>query len=325
MVDRKKNKIMSHPIGKIEKVDLREIWKREDTDFTKWLADNIDYLNEVIDFDIAVESIEEKVGPYKVDVYGEDNDGNKVIIENQLEKTDHTHLGQILTYLVNLDAKTAVWITSNPVEEHLKVVEWLNETTPEDMFFYLVKVEGIKIKDQDSVAPLFTVVEGPSRERKQIGAEKKEHAQRHVVRKRFWAQFIEEMNKKSPLCNNINPTTDNWISTALGMSGVSINLVISKTYARVEVYINRGTKEKNKETFDFFLNFKNQIENVFGGELIWERMEDKVTSRIKYQMNGVNVTNEEYWPKMNEFMIDGATRLHKAFTGPVQKLRNHIN
>lgn len=313
---------MKNNIGKIEKVDLREIWKREDTDFTKWLADNIDYLNEVIDFDIAVESIEERVGPYRVDVYGEDNDGNKVIIENQLEKTNHSHLGQILTYLVNLGANTAIWITSNPIEEHIKVIEWLNETTPENMFFYLIKVEGIKIKGQDSVAPLFTVVEGPSRERKQIGEEKKEHAQRHIVRKRFWVQLIEQMNKESSLCNNINPTKDSWIGIALGMAGIGVNLVVTKKYARVEVYINRGTKEKNKEAFDFFFNLKDQIENAFGNKLEWTKMEDKVTSRIKYQMNGVNIFNEEDWQKMTEFIIDGAIRLHKAFGEPVRKLKN---
>ena len=95
-------------IGKIKKVPLRELWKKEDKDFTKWLEENIDYLNDIIDFDISIESREENVGPFRVDLYGEDNNGNKVIIENQLEKTDHTHLGQIITYLTNLEAKTAI-------------------------------------------------------------------------------------------------------------------------------------------------------------------------------------------------------------------------
>jgi hypothetical protein len=155
-----------YPIGKIERVNLRSMWKREAADFTKWLAENIDYLNEIIDLDISVESIEEKVGPYRVDIFGESGDGRKIIIENQLEKTDHTHLGQLITYLVNLDVKIAIWITSSPTDEHQAVIEWLNETTPDDLSFYLIKVEGIKIKGQESVAPLFTVMEGPTEERK---------------------------------------------------------------------------------------------------------------------------------------------------------------
>lgn len=89
-------------IQKIQKVPLREIWKREDKDFTKWLEENIDYLCDVLGFEFNVISSEEAVGPFKVDLYGEDASGEKVIVENQLERTDHTHLGQVITYLVNL-------------------------------------------------------------------------------------------------------------------------------------------------------------------------------------------------------------------------------
>lgn len=315
---------MNHSIGKIQKVELREIWKHEATDFTRWLAENIDYLNEVLNLDIAVQTVEGDVGPYRVDIYGEDGSGNKIIIENQLEKTDHSHLGQVLTYLVNLDANVAVWITANPVEEHRQVIEWLNETTPDDMCFYLVKVEAIRIEGQPSVAPLFTLVEGPTQERKKIGAEKKEHAVRHTVRKEFWTQFIEAMNQRSTLCQNVSPSTDAWIGIALGMSGVSLNLVATKNYARAEIYINRGDTESNKKVFDFFQQMKAQIEQDFGAPLTWERMEDRVTSRIKYQLNDVDIFNKEAWTKMNDFMIDAALRLHKAFKEPLQKLRSHL-
>src|SRR3990167_9707781 len=147
------------PIGKIKKIDPREIWKYEARHFTPWLAKNIDYLSDVLNIDISVQTVEGNVGPYFVDIYGEDSSGNKIIIENQLKKSNHTHLGQILTYLVNLDANIAIWITTNPSKEHQQVVEWLNETTPDNTCFYLVQIEGIKIEGQTSVAPLFTVVE----------------------------------------------------------------------------------------------------------------------------------------------------------------------
>jgi len=185
-----------YPIGKIERVNLRSIWKHEAADFSKWLAANIDYLNEIIDLDISVESIEEKVGPYRVDIFGESGDGRKIIIENQLEKTDHTHLGQLITYLVNLDVKIAIWITSNPIDEHQAVIEWLNEITPDDLSFYLIKIEGIKVKGQESVAPLFAVMEGPTEERKKIGAEKKEFALRHAVRMKFGRNSLNKWANK---------------------------------------------------------------------------------------------------------------------------------
>lgn len=315
---------MPYSISKLEKVALRDIWKREASDFTTWLSENIEYLNEVIEMDIAVETVEGNVGPYRVDIYGEDGDGNKVIIENQLEKTDHGHLGQILTYLVNLDANVAIWIASSPVEEHRRVIEWLNETSPDDMSFYLIKVEGVRIAGSDSVAPLFTVIEGPTQEKKKIGAEKKEHAERHLIRKEFWTQFLEAMNHKSTLCQNLSPATDSWIGIALGVSGISVNLVATGNYARAEIYINRGDATENKKVFDYLHGFKNEIETAFGNSLVWERMEDRVTSRIKYELRGVSIFNKADWPRMNEFLIDAAIRMHSAFKEVVHKVRAQL-
>jgi len=312
---------MSDSIQKIKRVPLRELWRKEDKDFTKWLEEHIDFLNDAIGFDISIESREEKVGPFKVDLYGEDNFGNKVIIENQLEKTDHNHLGQLITYLTNLGANIAIWICKEPTEEHTKAIDWLNEVSPDDISFYLIKLEAIRIGDESPAGPLFTVVKRPTTEKKQIGLEKKEYAQRHVFREKFWTQFLAEISKKNSLFANISPSTDNWIGIGMGRGGFNLNLVISKKYARAEIYINRGETEENKKAFDSFYNLKDEIEKEFGGKLTWERMEDNVTSRIKYQLDGVNITNEEDWPKMNEFMIDAAERMHRAFKDPIRKIK----
>ena len=312
---------MSDSIQKIKRVPLRELWRKEDKDFTKWLEEHIDFLNDAIGFDISIESREEKVGPFKVDLYGEDNFGNKVIIENQLEKTDHNHLGQLITYLTNLGANIAIWICKEPTEEHTKAIYWLNEVSPDDISFYLIKLEAIRIGDESPAGPLFTVVKRPTTEKKQIGLEKKEYAQRHVFREKFWTQFLAEISKKNSLFANISPSTDNWIGIGMGRGGFNLNLVISKKYARAEIYINRGETEENKKAFDSFYNLKDEIEKEFGGKLTWERMEDNVTSRIKYQLDGVNITNEEDWPKMNEFMIDAAERMHRAFKDPIRKIK----
>lgn len=300
-------------IQKIKKVSLREIWNKEDKDFTCWLEKHIDYLNDVLGFDISIESREEKVGPFKVDLYGEDNFGNKVIIENQLEKTDHAHLGQIITYLTNLEANTAIWIAKEPTEEHARAIDWLNETTPDDISFYLVKIEAIRIGDDSPAAPLFTIIKKPTIERKAIGSEKKEHATRHIFRERFWTQFLNEVGKKNQLFNNVSPSTDSWIGIGIGKTGINLNLVVSKKYARAEIYINRGKQEENKRVFDYFFSHKDKIEKEFDDKLTWERMEGGITSRIKYQLNGVNIFNEKDWPKMNNFLIDSSERMYKAF------------
>ncbi|MBW1612894.1 MAG: DUF4268 domain-containing protein [Deltaproteobacteria bacterium] len=312
-------------IGKITKVPLRDLWKKEDKDFTKWLEENIEYLNEVLNNDLSIESREEKVGPFKVDLLGEDGFGNKVIIENQLEKTDHDHLGKLMTYLVNLDAGTAIWITKEPREEHGKVIEWLNEITPDNVAFYLIKIEAIRIEHKEIAAPLFTIVEGPSVEAKQIGAEKKEFAERHRIRINYWTQFLNEINKHNKYCRNHNPSNDTWIGIALGISGVSLNLVISKRYARTEIYINRGSQEENKMIFDFLLKDKEAIENIFGSELTWERMEDKITSRIKDQLDGVNYFEESDWPKINTHLIESTDKMMKSFKASIKKLRSFLD
>ena len=110
-------------IGRIKNVPLRDLWKREDKDFSAWLEKEIDVLNEVLDITVSIEKREEAVGPFRVDLYGEDHLGRKAIIENQLEKSDHDHLGKVLTYLTNLEAGVAIWINSEPREEHVKAIE----------------------------------------------------------------------------------------------------------------------------------------------------------------------------------------------------------
>ena len=311
-------------IGKIKKVELRELWKKEDKDFTRWLENNIEYLNEVLDFDITVESRETKIGPFKVDLYGEDNYGNKVIIENQLEKTDHDHLGKLITYLTNLEANTAIWITSKPVDEHKKAIEWLNETAPEDISFYLIQIEAIRIESQPLAAPLFTIVIGPSSESKQIGSEKKEHAQRHILRKEFWTLLLEKAKDKTRLHNNLTPNIYSWIGTGAGKSGMGYNYVITNKYASCELYLDRGKEfiepNINKIRFDKLFKYKKEIEKEYGGELNWERLDDRRASRITLRFSNVGLHDQERWEDLQDKMIDAMIRIEKSFRKYIRQL-----
>ncbi len=307
-------------IDRIRRVELRKLWKKEDKDFSRWLEEHIDVLSEALGLGLNIEKREESVGPFRVDLYGEDDRGRKVIIENQLEKSDHDHLGKVITYMTNLEATVGIWVNSDPREEHIKVFEWLNETTSEDMAFYLVKLEALQIGEEEVAAPLFTVVSGPSVTGKQLGEAKKEFAEGHVIKHRFWSAFIDHMNRHNQLCRNISPTRDSWIGIALGVSGVSINLVVTKKNVRAEVYINRGKKEQNKSVFDQFVLLKEQIERDFGEALTWERMEDNVTSRVRFEKDGLSVSEEKDWPHIISFLSSAAERMHKAFREPAMRL-----
>ncbi len=147
----------------------------------------------------------------------------------------------------------------------------------------------------------------------------------HQTRIDFWTQFINQSNKNNHLFNNTSPSKDNWIGLGIGISGVSINILVSRNYARVEVYINRGAQNENKQIFDFIAKHQNDIESELQETLVWERMDDNVTSRIKIQLENVNVFDEDDWPKMISFLIENSEKMEKTFRGVVRKLKNYLN
>lgn len=128
-------------IGKIQRVKLREVWKHEALHFTTWLEENIDALNDALDLTLVNVERERSAGDFSVDLVAEDAGGNVVVIENQLERSNHDHLGKLLTYLTAVEAKVAIWIVSEPRPEHVKAIAWLNESSA--AAFYLVKIEAI--------------------------------------------------------------------------------------------------------------------------------------------------------------------------------------
>jgi hypothetical protein len=309
-------------IGKIEKVPLREIWKHEAQNFTKWLQDNIDVLNSVLDFQLTNPEREQSTGNFSVDIVAEDENGNLVVIENQLEKSNHDHLGKIITYLSAVGASKAIWIVSEPRAEHIKAVSWLNESTAAD--FYLFKIEGIKIGDSQP-APLLTLIVGPSQEVKEAGETKKEHVERHHLRKEFWTYLLNKVKGKTKLHANISPNIYSWIGTGAGIGGVTYNYVIGQHEGKVELYIDKDKEDgaENKRIFDQLANSKSEIENIFGSELNWERLDSKRASRIsKYFEIGGYKDNKEKWENVSEIMVNNMIRLEKALSPFIEKIRN---
>jgi hypothetical protein len=142
----------------------------------------------------------------------------------------------------------------------------------------------------------------------------------HHMRLKFWEQFINAANKVSNMFSNNSPSKDNWIAKGSGISGITLNMVATGTFCRSEYTINRGSKEENKEIFDFFYKMRDKIESEFGGTLVWERMDDNVTCRIKSQIDGVSYFEEDKWPEMNSFLIDAATRMERAFKEAIKSL-----
>ncbi len=149
-------------------------------------------------------------------------------------------------------------------------------------------------------------------------------ATRHQVRLKFWNKLLSRFKEKSDLFNNINPSKDNWLGTGNGISAGAYNFVVSRNYARVEVYFSRVEKDENEFIFDKLKENKENIEKLFGEELIWERLDGKKATRIKYQLNGVNLYDENDWDEMIEFLIDSMISLHKAFEKDIKVVREEL-
>jgi hypothetical protein len=309
---------MKKPISRLMSVPLREIWPHEAYGFTVWIAENLDFLTETVDIELTLVEREASAGPFSADILAEDANGNYVIIENQLEQTDHDHLGKLITYMSNLDAKTALRISSKPRPEHEKAVHWLNETLPPDTAIYLLKLEAYRI-DDSAYAPKLTIIAGPSPESKQVGQQKKELAERHVLRIEFWRQLIERAKGRTPLHVNLTPNKDNWLATGAGRSGIVYSYVIRMKDAHVELYIDVGDADENKRIFDSFFARKEEIEEKFGAPLDWQRMEEKRGSRIRYLIEGYGLEDEEHWSDLQNQLIDAMIRLSDAFRPEINR------
>ncbi len=307
-------------IGKIKRVPLRDVWKHEALDFTRWLQENIDILNELIDLNLSNPEREQSAGSFNIDIVAEDESGTPVIIENQLEKSDHDHLGKLVTYLVAMGARAAIWIVSHPRPEHIAAITWLNESSSAN--FYLLKVEAIQIGDS-LPAPLLTVIVGPSEEGKEVGRAKQEIAERYIIRERFWTLLLNLAKQKTKLHANISPTQHNWLGTSAGKQGIGYNYSIRKNEGQVELYIDRGKEkgEENKEIFEQIFKNKEDIENIFGEALDWEGLEGKRACRISKRISvGGYRDEEEKWPRVHEAMVDSMIRLEKSLKPYIAKL-----
>lgn len=307
-------------IGSLQKVDLRKVWPHEARDFTPWLAENIDVLNSAIDLSLSDVAREQAAGDFSVDLIAEDESGGRVIIENQLDRSNHDHLGKLIAYLIVNGAKAAIWIVADPRPEHIRTISGLNESSLGS--FYLLKLEAIRIEDSPP-APLLTLIVGPSEEIRKAGEEKKERTERDNLRHRFWTSLLERAKEKTQLHANISSSQYNYVQTGTGKRGLTLRYVIQQHTSDIDLYIDRGTDADHtkEEILDRLEKAKGEIEETFGEPLEWRRLEGKRACRIKKRFSlGGYRADEEEWSEIQDAMIDGMIRLEAAFRSHIDKL-----
>ena len=306
-------------ISRLKPLPLRKLWPNEACDFSTWLAQNLDLLGDALGMDLSLLEQEASAGAFSADILAETISGDAIVIENQLERTDHDHLGKLITYLSNLDARAAIWITSEPRPEHEKAIHWLNEMLPADTAFYLVRIEAYQIEDS-LPAPLLTVVAGPSPEARQIGDKKKELAERHIKRREFWRTLLERANQKTSLHSQRSPTTDTWLNAGAGRSGIVFQYRVRMHDAEVGLRIRRDTPADSRRLFDALYERRDVIERKFGLPLHWKPKEDVKACHIVHDIDTGGWKDEELWPETQEEMIDAMVALEQALAPEIERL-----
>jgi hypothetical protein len=301
-------------LGRLKEVDIRNLWSHEQYDFSEWLSkhENLELLNEVIGITLSEVEKEVYVGSYRCDLVGNDETtGDKVIIENQLEASNHDHLGKIITYASGLDAKVIVWIVKEAREEHRSAIEWLNNNTSERLNFFLIEIHAYQIGDS-LCAPKFEIVEKPNgfikNAKTQSGTGEYNKSQGEKIE--FWTRFNEILVERGKPFNIRKPTADHWYDIAVGTSETHISLTIvnREGCVGVELYIS-----DNKELYDRLYAQKDEIEEKLGLSPEWQRLDGKKASRILYRMPGLNFDDHSNYDELMNMMIDKAIVFKKTF------------
>ncbi|HBI52739.1 MAG TPA: DUF4268 domain-containing protein [Ruminococcaceae bacterium] len=306
-------------IGKLEEVDIRNLWRHEQYDFSTWLVkdENISLLNEKLGLTLVDINTEAYVGAYRCDIVAVDETtGIKVIIENQLENSNHDHLGKIITYASGLDAKVIVWIVKEARDEHRSAIEWLNNNTSKDINFFLIELHAYKINDSVP-APMFQIVEQPNDFIKESKNNKSTDAinKRQSERVEFWTNFNEHIINRGKPFNVRKATTDHWYDIAIGTSAahISVTLVNKESYVGVELYIS-----SDKELFDKLYKNREDIEKQLGFKLEWLRLDNAKASRILHKINGLNFDDHSNYDSLIEEAIDKVIKMKSVFKDKIK-------
>jgi len=312
-------------LGRLVRIDPREIWSSEE-EFNNWLIDNIDILAEAIGMDLEVIEVESEVGEFRADIIARDlsGEGRIVIIESQLGRTDHEHLGKIITYAAGRNASAVVWISPEFREEHRSALDWLNNLVSNVMFFGL-ELEVLKIDDSKPAVRL-NIVSKPNEWRRSEAARMTLSG-----RARLYQEFFQELANRlrsERLANVRRGLPQNWLGFGAGRSGFWYAVVFTRDRRlRVELSIDTGDYDRNKKAFDLLMKERDEIEKEIGIQLEWSGPEpSRRAARIMaYYPQSITVEGVADSPEVKqriiEWAIDIVRRFKQAFTPRIQRLQ----
>jgi len=311
--------------GTLVYLDIRDMWLNEARDFTPWLKDNIDKLGEVIGIDLEVIQSEADVGDFSLDLLAKDlGTGQNVIIENQLENTDHDHLGKLLTYAAGFEASVIIWISKSIRDEHRQTLEWLNERTDVATQFFGITIEVFKI-DNSRPAFKFVPVVFPN-DWQRINKQRSinnltPRAEEYRI---YFQRLIDVLREDYNFTRARIGQPQGWYTFPSGIVGILYGTSFARNNrVRVELFIDFGDIEQNKIFFDSLLNNRQQIETEFGSALSWERLDEKRSSRVALYREGSIDTTTENLSEIQQWSIDNLIKFKRVFSPYISRRNNN--
>ena len=313
-------------LGRLEKIDLRRIWKSEAQDFTPWLAkeENITLLSDTLGLELEVEAEEKEVGPFRADILCKDVGRESwVLIENQLERTDHIHLGQLITYAAGLQAVDIIWIAARFSEEHRAALDWLNRVTEEDVRFFGLEVEAWRIGESPA-APKFNIISKPNQ-----WSRKTEQAVRNIAEQpitetkllqlEFWKSFSNAMSDYVKLRTQ-KPRPQHWMNMAIGCSHAMLEVLINtkENSIGVGVYLK---SDNAKDDFASLYEDREEIERATGCKLDWRELPERVASRVVLMRQESPLEDKTQWNVYHSWIRAHLDLLDGAFRARLKELR----
>jgi hypothetical protein len=309
------------PLGRLEKVNLREAWPSEAANFTPWLAkaENLTLLGEAIGRDLEPYAEEHSVGPFRADILCREVGSDAwVLIENQLERTDHTHLGQLLTYAAGLNTVTVVWVAERFTDEHRAALDWLNQKTPEGIAFFGLEVELWRI-GTSHLAPKFNVVSKPNVWTRQIAASTDTSEAKQFCYD-YWSGVITELQPYGILQPETKPLRRQDTRFDVGWHTFFLKAYFSRVKKKKQgVWVScRGPH--GYENYLALMDHKREIETAFGDTLDWQSEQDRDQGTTIHYIFGKDANDRSAWPEQHKLIADKVARLYQAVHPFVRQL-----
>lgn len=313
-------------LGRLERIDLRQIWLSEPQGFTPWLAreENLRLLAETIGIELELEGQERNVGPFRADILCKDtDDGSWVLIENQLERTDHLHLGQLLTYAAGLDAVTVVWVAGRFVDEHRAALDWLNRITAESFRFFGLEIELWRIGTSPA-APKFNVIARPNDWTKSVGEAARSIAggassERKEEYVRYWSAFGEYLAEHGSELRITRAIPKHVVSFGLGRTGFRLGAFGGwrDKYLVIDLRIQ---DQPGKPFFHLLYAQRVEIEHELGFPVEWLELPNLQRSRIELRQTGVDPEDGADWPRQHAWLAENLAKFDRVFRPRVAAL-----